>query len=131
VFLSGAVINPADLYHSLCVPTCAYLQSSTSVTFLGLNMAAKGSIILAILAGLSQFVQMHLSPAMQNTSNTSADDVDTQTKMMTSMTSSMKYTMPFMIAFSDMRFRVRLRSYWIISNLFMIAQERFVMMRIK
>jgi YidC/Oxa1 family membrane protein insertase len=125
VFLSGAVINPVDLYSFVHAPV------AVNGMFLGLNMAAKGSVILAILAGLSQFLQMHLSPAMQNTSGPVADNADTQTKMAASMTSSMKYTMPFMIAFFGYAVPGAVALYWIISNVFMIAQERIVMARMK
>ena len=124
VFLSGAVINTAELY--------SFVQAPVAIKgmFLGLDMAAKGSIILAILAGVSQFLQMHLSPAMQSGPKV-ADDADTQTKMAASMTSSMKYTMPFMIAFFGYAVPGAVALYWILSNVFMIAQERFVMARMK
>ena len=125
VFLSGAVINTTDLYSFVHAP------AAVNGMFLGLNMAAKGSILLAILAGLSQFLQMHLSPAMQSSKTPVANDADAQTKMAASMTSSMKYTMPFMIAFFGYAVPGAVALYWIISNIFMIAQERFVMARMK
>ncbi len=125
VFLSGAVIVPNELYSFIHAPL------AIKAMFLGLDMTAKGSIILAILAGVSQFLQMHLSPAMQNTTGPVADDADTQTKMAASMTSSMKWTMPFMIAFFGYAVPGAVALYWILSNVFMIAQERFVMTRMK
>lgn len=125
VFLSGAVIVPSELYSFIHAPV------AIKAMFLSLDMTAKGSIILAILAGLSQFLQMHLSPAMQNTTGPVAHDADTQTKMAASMTSSMKWTMPFMIAFFGYAVPGAVALYWILSNVFMIAQERFVMARMK
>jgi YidC/Oxa1 family membrane protein insertase len=98
--------------------------------FLGINMAAK-SIILAILAGVSQFLQMHLSPSMQSSSTPIAADADMQTKMAGSMTKSMKYTMPIMIAVFGYAVPGAVALYWIVSNICMIAQERFVMYRMK
>jgi len=125
VFLSGAVVVPTELYSFIHAP------ETIKAMFLGLDMTAKGSIILAILAGASQFLQMHLSPAMQNTTGPVAADADTQTKMAATMTSSMKWTMPFMIMFFGYAVPGAVALYWILSNIFMIAQERFVMARMK
>jgi YidC/Oxa1 family membrane protein insertase len=124
VFLSGAVVNPADLYSFVHAPETIHTM------FLGINMAAK-SIILAILAGVSQFLQMHLSPSMQSSSTPIAADADMQTKMAGSMTKSMKYTMPIMIAVFGYAVPGAVALYWIVSNICMIAQERFVMYRMK
>lgn len=124
VFLSGAVINSAELYSFVHAP------DTIKGMFLGFDMVAKGSIILAVLAGASQFLQMHLSPAMQNTP-VSAPTGDPKVDMMTSMTKSMKYTMPVMIAVFAYAVPGAVALYWFISNVCMIAQERFVMMRMK
>lgn len=130
VFLSGAAIVPADLYSFVGAP------ETVRSMFLGLDMSAKGSILLALLAGISQFLQMHWSPAMQNPSpnlvqEKGDDKVDMQAKMAASMTRSMKYTMPIMITFFAYAVPGAVAMYWIISNIFMIGQERFVMMRTK
>ncbi len=125
VFLSGTVINTGELYSFIHVP------EMVKTVFLGLDMSAKGSIILALLAGVSQFLQMHFSPAMQGTDVNVADDADMQTKMASSMTRSMKWTMPFMIAFFGYAVPGAVALYWIISNVVMIAQERFVMWKMK
>lgn len=124
VFLAGATVIPTDLYSSVHAPI------TVNAMFLGMDMAAKGSIILAILAGLSQFLQMYLSPAMQNTPASPVTD-DPKMNMMNSMTKSMKYTMPLMIAVFAYAVPGAVALYWVISNIFMIAQERFVMMRMK
>jgi YidC/Oxa1 family membrane protein insertase len=125
VFLAGAAIIPAELYSFIHAPV------NVNVMFLGLDMAAKGSIILAVLAGLSQFLQMHLSPAMQSTNTAKVDSSDMQAKMAATMTSSMKWTMPIMIAVFGYAVPGAVAVYWIVSNIFMIAQERFVMSRMK
>ena len=128
VFLSGAVVNSSELYSFVQAP------GAIKGMFLGFDMTAKGSIILAILAGVSQFLQMHWSPAMQNPSPAASqgeDARDMQAKMAASMASSMKWTMPIMIAFFGYAVPGAVTLYWIISNIFMIAQERFVMMRTK
>jgi YidC/Oxa1 family membrane protein insertase len=124
VFLSGTAINPGELYSFVHAPETVHSM------FLGINMASK-SIILAILAGVSQFLQMYWSPAMQSSGAPIAPDADMQTKMAGSMTKSMKYTMPVMIAVFAYAVPGAVALYWVISNVFMIAQERFVMYRMK
>lgn len=124
VFLSGAVINGSELYSFIHAP------EMLRTMFLGINMASK-SIILAVLAGISQFLQMYLSPAMQSSSTPISPDADTQTKVMGSMTQSMKYTMPIMIAVFAYAVPGAVALYWVVSNLFMIAQERWVLRRMK
>ena len=121
VFLGSATMSGTELY------SFVHLPSVVHATFLGINMSAR-NIILAILAGLSQFAQMQLSPAMQNPPKASGD---AKMDMAASMTKSMKYTMPIMIAFFGYAVPAAVTLYWIVSNLFMIVQERFVMSRTK
>lgn len=123
VFLGGAVITTTDLYSFVHAP--AMIQT----IFLGLSMSARGVIILAILAGVSQYLQMLLSPSMQSTKRGKDEKLDTQTQMAESMTKSMRYTMPIMIAFFGYAVPGAVALYWIVSNIFMIAQEQLVMHR--
>lgn len=119
VFLSGAVISPLDLYGFVNAP--AFVHTS----FLGIDMASK-SIILAILAGISQFLQMYWSPSMKNISKEKPDPNDMQANLAASMTGSMKYTMPVMIAVFAFAVPGAVALYWIVSNVFMIAQEKYI-----
>jgi YidC/Oxa1 family membrane protein insertase len=123
VFLAGATVNPGDLYSFIPAPATVH------GAFLGISMTGR-SILLAILAGVSQFVQMYLSPSMQQ-SATEPDPENKQALMAASMTKSMKYTMPIMIAVFAFAVPGAVALYWVVSNLFMIAQERFVMARNK
>ena len=124
VFLSGAAINVSELYSFVHAP------EMLRTIFLGIDMASK-SIILAALAGISQFLQMYLSPAMQSSSTPVSPDADMQTKVMGSMTQSMKYTMPIMIAVFAYAVPGAVALYWVVSNIVMIVQERWVMRRMK
>lgn len=118
VFLGGAVINPADLYSFVHAPAVV------KTMFLGLNMSAVHNIILAILAGGTQFLQMHWSPSMQPAPAVATNDA--KMDMATSMTKSMKYTMPIMITVFGYAVPGAVAMYWIISNIFMIVQEKIV-----
>ena len=124
VFLSGAVLNPADLYRFIPQPAVIHTM------FLGIDMHGR-SIVLAVLAALSQFLQMHWSPSMQPTHHGAlavkeGAGKDVQGDMMASMQKSMKYTMPIMIGFFGFAVPGAVALYWVISNVFMILQERYV-----
>lgn len=125
VFLSGATVNAADLYHFVSLPAAVHTM------FLGMDLGAR-SIILAVLAGISQFLQMKWSPSMQDAPKPQASATDgndpkgSQMAMMSSMQKSMKYTMPIMIAFFGYAVPGAVALYWIVSNIFLILQERHV-----
>jgi YidC/Oxa1 family membrane protein insertase len=125
VFLSGSVITASDLYSWVHAPNVI------NTTFLGLSMSAKGVIILALLAGLSQYLQMRWSPAMQSTQKPVAqgEKADVQSAMAESMTKSMRYSMPILITVFAFAVPGAVALYWIVSNIFMIAQEQLVMRR--
>ncbi len=123
VFLGSATLTAVGLYPFVHLPAVVH------TVFLGINMSAR-NVVLAILAGLSQFLQMHFSPAMQNIPKPTNTD-DKGALMASSMTTSMKYTMPLMIAFFGYAVPAAVTLYWIISNVFMIAQEQYVVRRSK
>lgn len=77
-------------------------------TFIGFQLA-EPSIILAILAGLMQFVVLRTGPAMDNP----------QMKMM-------MYIMPFMIIGIGMILPAAIALYWIVGNIFMFVQNIFM-----
>lgn len=74
-------------------------------TFIGFQLA-EPSIILAVLAGLMQFVVLRTGPAMDNP----------QMKMMT-------YFMPFMIVGIGLFLPAAIALYWIVGNIFMLGQN--------
>lgn len=124
VFLAGAGINPADLYSFIHAPI------NINMSFLGIDMGTK-SILLAVLAALSQFLQMHWSPSMKNAvSTTKPDPENMQATMAASMTKSMKYTMPVMIGFFGYAVPGAVALYWVVSNVFMIVQEKLIEQKI-
>jgi YidC/Oxa1 family membrane protein insertase len=69
---------------------------------------------------------MQYSPAMRDMP-ASKDTTDKTALMASSMTKSMKYTMPIMIAFFGYAVPAAVTIYWIVSNLFMIVQEQYVL----
>lgn len=77
-------------------------------TFLGFELAEK-SIILAVVAGLTQFIVLKTGPAMDNP----------QMKMM-------MYIMPFMIIGFGMFLPAAISLYWIIGNMIMFITNIFI-----
>ena len=127
VFLNGTTINPAEIYSWVSTP------GTVHSLFLGMDLQAK-SLILALLAGVTQFLQMYWSPAMQSDkSGTVVDEknMDTQERFAASMQSTRKYTMPVMITVFAYFVPGAVALYWVVSNIFMIAQEWWVMRRMK
>lgn len=115
VFLGSGTLSADGLY------SFVHLPDMVQTTFLGISMSAR-SIILAVVAGVTQFIQMQLSPAMKSMPKPANSD-DKQAAMAASMTSSMKYTMPVMIIVFGYAVPAAVTLYWIVSNLFMILQE--------
>lgn len=117
VFLDFAIV-PERLYSFISAP------ETINTMFLGFDLAQSNNIIFAVLTGLSQFVQFHFSPAMQDVASVKKDaPQDAQTAMMQSMGKSMKFTMPLFIGFIAYVVPTAVAVYWIVSNLFTIAQE--------
>lgn len=93
--------------------------------FLGkLDITAK-SLILALIVGATQFIQMQLalpplSPKKPGEKQTFSDD------MSRSMQMQMKYFLPVMIIFIARSLPIAISLYWITSNLFSIGHELIV-----
>jgi YidC/Oxa1 family membrane protein insertase len=114
VFFKGIEAQLPLLYTSITAPTEVIYQ------FLGMNLQVK-SIILALLAGITQYIQIHFSPAMQSTGP--VDQSDNQAVMMASMNSSMKYTMPVVMTVIGFTLPGAIALYFVVTNIVTIIQE--------
>jgi len=122
VFLKGGLpeINTDILYSFIKIPEEVNMQ------FLGLiNMVDSKNIILALLAGISQYIQIKLmlpklEPKKNNHQKTFKDD------LMRSMNTQMRFVMPVIVFFISYSLPAAIALYWITSNIFMIFQEIFV-----
>ncbi len=121
VFLQGTTVDASVLYSFVHMP------ENISNFFLGINMTSKSAII-AILAGVTQYIQLRFSPSMQKSTNTPAvskvggDTVD----MMENMQKSMKYTLPILITVFAWAVPAAVALYWVVTNVFTIAQEWWI-----
>ena len=121
VFLTGLSLQPDILYSFVPVPDMLNLN------FLGLDLGEK-SILLGILTGFAQFIQVRLSPVMQQTKGQDVEQPEpgTQAAMAQSMQKSMKFTLPIMIAVFASIVPAAVALYWFTTNVFTIGQELFI-----
>ncbi len=122
VFLTGLTIQPDILYSFISIP------DALNLNFLGLDLGVK-SILLGLLTGVAQFIQVRLSPVMQESpkeDGVEEKEKDSQAMMMQSMQKSMKFTLPVMIAIFASIVPAAVALYWLTTNLFTIGQELFI-----
>ncbi len=117
VFYKGITFNEGILYSFVSAP------ANMNMLFLGILDISKKSLILAILAGISQYLQAQFMPKPAVSTGTSGSFQDNFTK---SMNMQMKYVFPFLIAFIAYGISGAIALYWITSNLFMVAQQIYI-----
>jgi YidC/Oxa1 family membrane protein insertase len=113
VFFKGINFDTGILYSFIHAP--AHLNMS----FLGLIDISQKSLLLALLAGLSQYFQAQFMPKPAASGTGSA----LQDSFASSMQLQMKYILPVLIAFIAYRISGAIALYWIISNCFAIGQQ--------
>lgn len=92
--------------------------------FLGLVSLSKPNAVLAILTGITQFIQGKMV-APKNSANASKSD------FASAMSTQMVYFMPVFIAFIALKLPAGLALYWTVLNLFGIAQQYFTIKKKK
>jgi len=118
VFLKGVEASQEKIYPFVSLP------EQVNYFFFGIDLHEK-SIILAILAGVFQFVQMYFSPTMRQSQDSGLVQTD-QERMAASLQKNMKYMMPIMVGFFAAVVPAAVALYWVVNNLFMIGQETFI-----
>lgn len=122
VFRGGFLAHEGHLYSFIQYP-------STIVTvFLGVDLLAKGNIIMSFLAGIAQFIHSRVTFSLQN-QNQPKNPVTTnsfQDQFAKSMQVQVTYVVPVLIAFSAYVFPAAIALYWVTNSLFSIAQEYVV-----
>ncbi|MDR3519775.1 MAG: YidC/Oxa1 family membrane protein insertase [Candidatus Pacebacteria bacterium] len=117
VFLKGIHFQNGVLYSFVHIP------AHMNMIFLGIVDIGKKSLLLAILAGVSQSLQAHFMPmpALSGGANPSFQD-----SFGKSMNMQMKYVFPFIVAFIAYNISGAVALYWITSNLFMVGQQIYI-----
>lgn len=89
--------------------------------FIGLIDLGATSVILAVLAGITQFIQgKMLAPASSTQSSGGKGDFSS------SLNKQMVYTMPVFTLLIALRFPAGLSLYWVVNNLFSIFQQYLI-----
>lgn len=114
VFLGGFA-DMSHLYSFVANP------GVINMNFLGFLDISKPHIVLAVLAGASQFLQMKISFSGQKPA-ASVGGMD-MTKM---MQTQMQYVLPIVIIFAGLKFSGAVALYWITSNLIGALQEYYI-----
>ncbi len=118
VFLKGINFQSGLLYSFVKVPV------HINMIFLGFLDITKKSLVLAILAGISQYLQAQFMP--KPALSLGADNASFSDSFAKSMNMQMKYIFPFIIAFIAYNISGAVALYWITSNLFMVGQQIYV-----
>ncbi len=112
VFRNGLNFEGSHLYSFIKMPTDMNLH------FLGLIDLGKKSIVLAVLAGISQFLQAYFMPKPAPSTGGGF-----QESFQKSMHVQMKYVFPFIVAFIAYSVSGAIALYWVTSNLFAVGQQ--------
>ncbi len=121
IFLHGGFpdINHIDLYSFTRFPEAGTI----GMNFLGVNVAQK-SIIFALIAAISQFLQMQITlPKKEKKDPTKVSGF--KDELSKSMNMQMKYVMPAIIFLIAKSFPVVVSLYLITSSIFAIGQELY------
>lgn len=113
-------IDPDLLYPFVKVP------ESVSMVFLGFINVSEKSIILAALAAVSSYFQMHLASSPVSSVKNIATQTIGKEDFAKTMAKQMKYTMPFIVFFVSWKISAIVALYWFVSNIVGIAQDIYI-----
>jgi len=114
VFYKGISFESGVLYSFIAAP------QSMNMNFLGVIDIAGKSLFLAIIAGISQYLQAHFMPKPPASSGETGSFQESFAK---SMHLQMKYFFPIIVTFIAYSISGAVALYWITSNLFAVAQQ--------
>ncbi len=118
-------VNTSLLYSFIHSP------AHINITFLGLIDITQKSAILAVLAAISTYFQLHIATKRQTDSKKDeSKQSDFGADLAQSMQKQMKYFFPVMVFFISYKISGVIALYWLTSNLFTIGQEIIVRRKI-
>ncbi len=123
VFYKGLSFSEAGpLYSFITMPI------SVNEMFLGfVNVNLNHNIVLALLAGITQFIQGYLATPIVNKADVKdKKDKTFQEQMSDSMAINIKYVLPVFITFIAFKLSAAIAIYWVTSNICTIIQEWYV-----
>lgn len=125
-FYRGLSLGNVPLYSFVHFP------ENANTLFLGLVDLHGKSLVLAILAGATQFVQAYLMYPKKTKEQKIQEALDGpeeksfQTEIAKSMNMNVKYILPIFIGFVAYQISAAVALYWVVSNLITILQEWYI-----
>ncbi|MCK5096319.1 MAG: membrane protein insertase YidC [Candidatus Pacebacteria bacterium] len=124
VFYKGGLsngINTDILYPFVVAP------DAINMLFLNVFDLGGKSVVLALMAGVSQFFQMKLAmPAMQTPKVSSDGKMSFKDEFAKNMNTQFKYVLPGIVFFFAYSISAAVALYWVTSNIFSIVHELVV-----
>ena len=120
VFLKGIDFQGGLLYSFVHVP------EKINMLFLGVLDISQKSFVLAILAGVSQYLQAHFMPKPPSPPPTTSSTPSFGESFSKSMNMQMKYIFPFVVVFISYTISGAIALYWITNNIFTVGQQIYV-----
>lgn len=114
-----ASFDSGILYPFIHVPT------KISMNFLGIMDIGGKSLILAILAGISQFFLAYFMPKQKPVTGGANKGTSFQESLSRSMNMQMKYIFPIVVALIAYNVSGAIALYWFTSNIFSIGQQLY------
>lgn len=111
-----------------------HFPETIQMGFLGIRDISSSNIVLAILAGVFQYIQVWLSPVFKKDDKMSLKDMSNlgpMDMMQKQMGIFVKFVMPGMVIIFGLMFPATLVLYWITNTLFTIGQEIVIKSRLK
>ncbi|NTV44296.1 MAG: membrane protein insertase YidC [Candidatus Yonathbacteria bacterium] len=120
--IASSLLNTDIVYSFTPVP--AFIQTH----FLGIVDMTGKSITLALLAGVTQYIQSRLSMPGKTTLQSTGSLKDDMTQ---NLKFQMRYIFPFMVALLAYSISAAVALYWVTSNTFTVIHELFVRRKAK
>jgi YidC/Oxa1 family membrane protein insertase len=118
VFLGGFDFGTAPLYEFINQP------ETVKLTFLGLIDLTSKSILFAVVAGITQYLQVHFSA--RRTPVADPNDNSMSANMTNMMNKQMKYFLPVFVAIVSYQISAAIALYWSVNNIFTTIQEYLI-----
>lgn len=126
VFYKGITNDSLNMLYSF-VPNPGLIK----LNFLGLVNLESANLFIAILAGVMQYFQTKTTTFNANIKNTKGKlSVDQMEQFSRTMNSYMLYVFPLITVFILWKLPAALGLYWVISSLFSIIQQYFILKRL-
>lgn len=123
LFLSGFDLEAHKIYSFIAKPEVFNME------FLGLVSLSEKSIVFAVIAGITQFLQARFSASRITVSDTKDDSF--QANMSKMMSKQMQYVLPVFVAIISYQISAAIALYWSVNNIFTTIQEIMIYKKIK